>query len=65
LILNIIHRNGYPCPTNYNPADFYVQTLAIRSGKEDECRERCHQIFSAHEAEQAADIKAGKNYLMK
>jgi ABC-type multidrug transport system ATPase subunit len=31
---------GYPCPENYNPADFYVHTLAIVPGKESECRKR-------------------------
>lgn len=33
---------GYPCPENYNPADFYVHTLAIVPGNEEECREKVH-----------------------
>lgn len=27
-----------PCPVNYNPADYFVQILAIAPNKEDECR---------------------------
>jgi len=33
-----------PCPPNYNPADFYVQILAIAPTKEDECRETIQKI---------------------
>lgn len=33
-----------PCPTNYNPADFYVQLLAIVPGKEDESRDTIRKI---------------------
>lgn len=36
-----------PCPTNYNPADFYVETLAIVPGKEDESRETIRKICDA------------------
>lgn len=36
-----------PCPTNYNPADFYVERLAIVPGKEDESRETIRQICDA------------------
>ncbi|XP_065840254.1 protein white-like [Oscarella lobularis] len=35
---------GYPCPENYNPADFYVHTLAIVPGNEEECREKVQDI---------------------
>eukprot|EP00118_Oscarella_pearsei_P005221 m.23701 g.23701 ORF g.23701 m.23701 type:complete len:697 (+) comp28518_c0_seq2:216-2306(+) len=31
---------GYPCPENHNPADFYVHTLAITPGSEEECRQK-------------------------
>ena len=31
---------GYSCPELYNPADFFVFTLAIVPGKEEECREK-------------------------
>lgn len=33
-------RIGLRCPSNYNPADFYVQQLAIIPGKEDECKRK-------------------------
>lgn len=29
---------GCPCPSNYNPADYYVQKLAIAPNSEIECR---------------------------
>ncbi|XP_030246211.1 protein white [Drosophila navojoa] len=35
---------GAQCPTNYNPADFYVQVLAIVPGREVESRERIAKI---------------------
>ncbi|XP_058064538.1 protein white [Anopheles bellator] len=35
---------GTPCPPNYNPADFYVQMLAIAPSKETECRETIKKI---------------------
>lgn len=30
---------GYDCPTSFNPADYYIQSLAIVPGREKECRE--------------------------
>lgn len=35
---------GHPCPNNYNPADFYVQTLAIEPKKERQCRKTIKTI---------------------
>lgn len=35
---------GIPCPPNYNPADFYVQMLAIAPNKESECRDTIKKI---------------------
>ena len=35
-----VHSLGYPCPENYNHADYYIHTLSIIPGKEDECRAR-------------------------
>ena len=34
------HSLGYPCPDNFNPADFFVRTLAIKPGDEENCRKR-------------------------
>lgn len=36
-----------PCPTNYNPADFFVERLAIVPGIEDESRETIRKICDA------------------
>ncbi|KAL7031147.1 hypothetical protein ACKWTF_006909 [Chironomus riparius] len=35
---------GLPCPVNYNPADFFVQILAIAPNKEQECRTTIKKI---------------------
>ncbi|XP_039499341.1 protein white isoform X2 [Drosophila santomea] len=35
---------GAQCPTNYNPADFYVQVLAVVPGREVESRDRIAKI---------------------
>ncbi|XP_068245737.1 protein white isoform X1 [Palaemon carinicauda] len=32
------NRIGLPCPPNYNPADFFISTLAVQPGKEENCR---------------------------
>lgn len=37
-------RIGLPCPPNYNPADFFISTLAIQPGKEDSCRKAIAMI---------------------
>jgi hypothetical protein len=26
------------CPVNYNPADFFISSLAVIPGKEDQCK---------------------------
>lgn len=38
---------GSPCPTNYNPADFYVLKLAIAPNSEAECRSKIKAICDA------------------
>lgn len=35
---------GFPVPYNYNPADHYIETLAVIPGEEEECRQRCNMI---------------------
>ena len=40
-------RMGHECPLSYNPADFYIRTLAIVPGTEEECRHRVAQICDA------------------
>jgi hypothetical protein len=38
---------GYPCPENHNPADFFIQTLAVRPGDEETSRYRIRKICDA------------------
>eukprot|EP00117_Sycon_ciliatum_P041880 scpid42758/ scgid30555/ Protein white len=47
-------RLGYPCPENYNHADFYIHTLSIIPGKEDECRARVNEITDDYHERAAA-----------
>ncbi|KAG5683231.1 hypothetical protein PVAND_012524 [Polypedilum vanderplanki] len=35
---------GIPCPVNYNPADYFVQILAIAPNREQECRTTIKKI---------------------
>ncbi|CAL8086724.1 unnamed protein product [Orchesella dallaii] len=53
---------GYPCPETYNPADFYIQTLAIRPGNLEECLQRsndiCDQFAESDEAQYALKMAA-------
>ncbi|XP_033244702.1 protein white-like [Drosophila miranda] len=44
LAVNFTFSVGAQCPTNYNPADFYVQVLAVVPGREAESRERIAKI---------------------
>ncbi|XP_058818284.1 protein white isoform X2 [Topomyia yanbarensis] len=57
---------GIPCPPNYNPADFYVQMLAIAPNKEMECRDTikkiCDSFATSPAAREVMDAaSAGKN----
>jgi len=47
--LNLSSRMGHPVPEMYNPADHYVQALAIVPGKEDSCREKMRAITDAYD----------------
>lgn len=40
LPFDISFRLGYPCPMNFNPADYFVNTLAIVPGEEEESKTR-------------------------
>lgn len=39
---------GVPCPVNYNPADYFVQLLAIAPHKEQECRATIKKICDSY-----------------
>jgi hypothetical protein len=50
---------GYECPPTYNPADFYVRTMAIVPDYADECRQKVAEISLAFaHSEQYQEIKA-------
>ncbi|KAF2898580.1 hypothetical protein ILUMI_07594 [Ignelater luminosus] len=34
----------YPCPSNYNPADFFIQVLAVVPGREKSCKQTINEI---------------------
>ncbi|XP_043198378.1 protein white-like isoform X1 [Amphibalanus amphitrite] len=54
---------GYACPTNFNPADFFIQTMAIVPGNEEQCRQRVDKIATRfQECKLGQDIskEAGK-----
>ena len=42
-------RIGYPCPINYNPADYFVQILAFIPENEEESKERIKFLCDKHE----------------
>ena len=60
-----------PCPTNYNPADFYVQLLAIVPGKELESRDTIRRICDSYATNRLAKVtenfinENGKNMLAR
>ncbi|CAG0879458.1 unnamed protein product [Darwinula stevensoni] len=45
--VSFFRRIGYECPPKYNPADFYIHTLAIVPGAEEERKERVSFICDA------------------
>ncbi|XP_059620007.1 protein white [Phlebotomus argentipes] len=47
-------RIGRPCPTNYNPADHFIQVLAISTCNEEESRENINKICDAFSQDEIA-----------
>jgi hypothetical protein len=45
---------GFRCPPNYNPAEFYIRTLATTPGKEMEAKEKRKKICDAYVKSQAS-----------
>ncbi|XP_078703250.1 protein white-like [Branchiostoma floridae x Branchiostoma belcheri] len=43
-VIDFFGSVGYACPPAFNPADFFIQTLAIRPGKEEKSRDRVEKI---------------------
>jgi len=42
-------RAGFHCPPNFNPADFFIQTLAIQPGSEEQCTVTMKKICDSFE----------------
>lgn len=47
---NFFTNLNAPCPPNYNPADFYVQMIAIVPGKDQESRSQIKRICDTYAA---------------
>ena len=47
--LELFSDAGHPCPNNFNPADHYIFTLAIRPGEEERCKKKCKEISGYYE----------------
>jgi hypothetical protein len=45
--LDFFDKIGHPCPLNHNPADFFIFSLAIVPGDEENCRARTREICDA------------------
>ena len=51
--LSFFSAQGLPCPPNYNPADYYIHTLATIPGQEAESKKKSREICDAYEASAA------------
>lgn len=47
--LSFFAMHGLPCPPNYNPADYYIHTLATVPGQEHESKKKSRDICDAYE----------------
>lgn len=51
--LSFFSSQGLPCPPNYNPADFYIHTLATVPGQELECKSKIKELCDAYDTSEA------------
>ncbi|PSN52318.1 Protein scarlet [Blattella germanica] len=59
--LEFFSRHGYECPKTYNPADFFIQTLAMTPGAEDASRQAVKKLcdeFAVSDAAREVDLHA-------
>lgn len=40
---------GSPCPSNHNPADYFIQLLSVVPSQEEECRNKIQNICDVYE----------------
>ena len=51
--LSYFSSQGLPCPPNFNPADFYIHTLATVPGREAESRRKSKDLCDAFDISEA------------
>ena len=51
--LPFFSSQGFPCPPNYNPADFFIHTLATEPGQEMESKMKNKNICDAYKMSMA------------
>ncbi|KAL3831605.1 hypothetical protein ACJMK2_023342 [Sinanodonta woodiana] len=62
--LNFFQQHGYVCPVNYNPADYFIMTLAVAPERRAECNDRIHRICDAfQETREAKEMEEETNVL--
>lgn len=54
--LTFFANQGIPCPPNYNPADFYIHTLATIPGQEIESRKKIKAICDVFESSDSGQL---------
>ncbi|KAL4222609.1 ATPase [Mactra antiquata] len=47
--LKFFKRAGYRCPKNYNPADFYILTMAVVPGRERDCKQQIEAVCNTYD----------------
>jgi hypothetical protein len=52
--LPFFSSQGFPCPLNYNPADFFIHTLATEPGQEMESKMKNKSICDAYKMSMAS-----------
>lgn len=60
--LSYFRSLGYPCPVNFNPADYFVHTLAIVPGDEENCKDRVKEICDVYSERAAEEAKEEDGY---
>ena len=48
--LTFFSSHGFRCPSNYNPADFFIETLAVVPGQEAACKNKTNFICDSYES---------------
>ncbi|KAK4030084.1 hypothetical protein OUZ56_023042 [Daphnia magna] len=54
--LSFFSSQGLSCPSNYNPADFYIRTLATMAGDEAESKKKIAEICDVYESSEASRL---------